>query len=163
MILSKRRATVGSPVLSTPLLYDIQYGSTYSLPCQWRADYPSLPSQLTFYTIFSMKCEQEISDGNYIPIIPCNTTTTTTGYYSSSSPTYGYAVFGGYVLLRDIPYSCTIDTYMIIQPLKIISKPRNLSNSDLQDYLLSGLQLSFLGYRMKGQFCHYKKWNAFQC
>ena len=72
MILSKRRATVGSPVLSTPLLYDIQYGSPYSLPCQWRADYPSLPSQLTFYTIFSMKCEQEINDSNYIPIIPCN-------------------------------------------------------------------------------------------
>ena len=127
MILSKRRATVGSPVLSTPLLYDIQYGSPYSLPCQWRPDYPSLPSQLTFYTIFSIKCEQEISDCNYIPIIPCNTTTTT-GYYSSSSPTYGFAVFGEYVRLGDIPYSCTIDTYMIIQPLKIISRPRNLSD-----------------------------------
>ncbi|RVW22880.1 hypothetical protein CK203_105593 [Vitis vinifera] len=35
-----------------------------------------------FYTILSMNCEQSISDHNYIPIIPCNTT----GYSSSSSP-----------------------------------------------------------------------------
>ena len=163
----KGNCWISSPLQSS--VYDNQYGP-YSLPY-----YPSPPSQLTFYTIFSMKCEQEVSDDNYIPIIPCNTTTTTTGYYSSSSssssssPTYGYAVFGDYVRLGDIPYSCTIGTYMVIQPLKIISKPRNISMSDLQDYLLHGLQLSFLGYfcdrhcGMKGQFCRYEKWNAFQC
>ncbi|RVW87513.1 Leaf rust 10 disease resistance locus receptor-like protein kinase-like 2.4 [Vitis vinifera] len=78
---------------------------------------------------------------------------------SSSSPTYAYAVVGEYVSVGDIPYSCTIGTSIIIQPLKSLPEPSNLSMSDLQDYMLLGLQLSFLPLfcerqcEMKGQVC----------
>ena len=146
---------ISSPLHSSANYYE--WGFPYYLAYQWRADYPSSPSQLAFYTIVSMKCEQTVSDDNYIPIIPCNTTTTTTGY-SSSSPTY--AVFGDYVSVVEIPDSCTIGAYMVIQPLKALPKPSNLSMSDLQDYLLPGLQLSFLRRlcniqcKMKGQYCY---------
>ena len=120
-----------------------------------------------FYTILSMNCEQSISDHNYIPIIPCNTT----GYSSSSSPTYSYAIVGEYVSVVDMPYSCTISTYMVIQPLKALPESSNLSMSDLQDYLLLGLQLSFLPLfcssqrKMKGQICNCTAMdeNTFQC
>ena len=75
MIVVDPQQKKGNCWISCPLhssVYDIQYGSTYSLPYQWRADYPCSHSQLTFYTVFSMQCEQEVSDDNYIPIIPCN-------------------------------------------------------------------------------------------
>ncbi|KAL6320805.1 hypothetical protein AAG906_008805 [Vitis piasezkii] len=106
------------------------------------------------YIIVLMNCEQSIRDDYYIPIIPCNTRGS-----SSSSPTYAYAVVGDYVLVGDIPYSCTIGTSIIIQPLKSLPEPSNLSMSDLQDYMLMGLQLSFLYHfcdrqcKMKGQAC----------
>ena len=120
-------------------------------------------------TIILMKCEESVSQNHYIPIVLCNTT----GYPSSSSPTYVYAVFGDYdVRLGDIPNSCTVGTYMVIQPLKPLPNyPSNLSMSDLQDYLFQGLQLSFLYYfcyrhcEMKGQSCNtsYEESNAFEC
>ena len=113
-----------------------------------------------------MKCEESVSHGDYIPIIPCNTTTTTT----SSSPTYVYAVVGEYMSVDDIPNSCTMSRYMVIQPLKTLPKPSNLSMSDLQDYLLiSGLHLSFLRFfcnrqcTMKGQECLVVGENVFGC
>ncbi|RVW22883.1 Rust resistance kinase Lr10 [Vitis vinifera] len=89
----------------------------------------------------------------------------------SSSPTYAYAVVGDYVSVGDIPYSCTIGTSIIIQSLKSLPEPSNLSMSDLQDYMLMGLQLSFLPLfcnrecEMKGQYCSYADSTeiAFQC
>ncbi|KAJ9678975.1 hypothetical protein PVL29_021020 [Vitis rotundifolia] len=104
--------------------------------------YSPSPSKPISYTIVLMNCEQSNTHDNYIPIIPCNTT----GYSSSSSPTYTYAVVRYNVFLGDISYSCTIGTYMIIQPFRALPKPSNLSMSDLQDYLLLGLQLSFLSH-----------------
>ncbi|XP_034710670.1 uncharacterized protein LOC117933422 [Vitis riparia] len=113
-----------------------------------------------------MNCEQSIRDDNYSHIIPCNTRGS-----SSSSPTYAYAVVGDYVSVGDIPYSCTIGTSIIIQPLKSLPEPSNLSMSDLQDYMLLGLQLSFLELvcnrqcEMKGQACSSTDFtaSAFQC
>ncbi|KAL6321131.1 hypothetical protein AAG906_012903 [Vitis piasezkii] len=117
------------------------------LPYAWKTFYQGSGSGPIFYTILSMNCEQSISDHNYIPIIPCNTT----GYSSSSSPTYSYAIVGEYVSVVDMPYSCTISTYMVIQPLKALPESINLSMSDLQDYLLLGLQLSFLPHFCSSQ------------
>ena len=134
---------------------------TYTLPYLWGVDYR--------YIIVLMKCEEAVSHDDYIPIIPCNTTTTTTT--TSSSPTYVYAVVGDYVLVEDIPNSCTMSKYMVIQPLKALPyKPSNLSMSDLQDYLLiPGLHLSFLPFfcnrqcTMKGQECILGEGNDFKC
>ncbi|KAL6320846.1 hypothetical protein AAG906_008846 [Vitis piasezkii] len=108
-------------LISSPL-NSIDYESPYYLPSIW----------------ILMNCEQSIRDDNYIHIIPCNTRGS-----SSSSPTYAYAVVGDYVG-GDIPYSCTIGTSIIIQPLKSLPEPSNLSMSDLQDYMLLGLFLFWL-------------------
>ncbi|XP_010646999.1 LEAF RUST 10 DISEASE-RESISTANCE LOCUS RECEPTOR-LIKE PROTEIN KINASE-like 2.3 isoform X2 [Vitis vinifera] len=144
--------------ISSPLnsigAYLPYYESPYHLPSEWSAAYFP-PSESMFYTIVLMNCEQSIRDDNYIPIIPCNTTGS-----SSSSPTYAYAVVGEYVSVGDIPYSCTIGTSIIIQPLKSLREPSNLSMSDLQNYMLLGLQLSFLELfcdrqcEMKGRYCY---------
>ena len=143
--------------ISSPLnsigAYLPYYESPYHLPSEWSAAYFP-PSESMFYTIVLMNCEQSIRDDNYIHIIPCNTRGS-----SSSSPTYAYAVVGDYVSVGDIPYSCTIGTSIIIQPLKSLPEPSNLSMSDLQNYMLLGLQLSFLPLfcdrqcEMKGQYC----------
>ncbi|XP_034710666.1 uncharacterized protein LOC117933416 [Vitis riparia] len=75
------------------------------------------------------------------------------------------------VSVGDIPYSCTIGTSIIIQPLKSLREPSDLSMSDLQDYLLLGLQLSYLPHfcqrqcEMKGQYYYDIDFTAtaFQC
>ena len=143
----------------------------YTLPYFWGSayGYNSSSQQTLFYKIVLMKCEEAVSQDDYIPIIPCNTTTTTTTT-TSSSPTYVYAVVGDYVLVEDIPNSCTMSRYMVIQPLKTLPKPINLSMSDLQDYLLiPGLHLSFKPFfcnrqcTMKGQACSLGEGNDFEC
>ncbi|WKA07565.1 hypothetical protein VitviT2T_025372 [Vitis vinifera] len=136
----------GSPLHSIGAYYRMN-GFRSHLPYAWKTFYQGSGSGPIFYTILSMNCEQSISDHNYIPIIPCNTT----GYSSSSSPTYSYAIVGEYVSVVDMPYSCTISTYMVIQPLKALPESINLSMSDLQDYLLLGLQLSFLPHFCSSQ------------
>ncbi|RVW18993.1 Rust resistance kinase Lr10 [Vitis vinifera] len=100
-------------------------------------------------TTVLMNCEQPISDGNYIPITPCNRSNVT----SSSSQAYVYALVGGgdSLLVNDIKYSCTISRTIITQFLK----PGNLSMSDLQEILLQGLDISFLPFRCKSE-CHVK-------
>ncbi|XP_034710667.1 uncharacterized protein LOC117933419 [Vitis riparia] len=155
----KDNCLIPSPLHSIGAYYtEYNYESPYYWPFKWRAVYSPSPSEPISYTIVLMNCEQSNTHDNYIPIIPCNTT----GYSSSSSPTYAYAVVGYNVFLGDIPYSCTIGTYMIIQPLKAFPEPSNLSMSDLQDYLLLGLQLSFLSHfcdhqcKMEGLYCRYE-------
>ena len=133
------------------------------------AFYTSYPYVFPYsYKIVLMKCEESVSEYDYIPIVSCNTT----GYPSSSSPTYVYAVFGEYFRLGDIPNSCTVGTYMLIQTLKPLPNySSNLSMSDLQDYLFQALQLSFLypfcrrHCEMKGQSCNasYGEFYAFDC
>ena len=168
-IVKKQNCWISSPLHSIAAFYSpYPYLFPYSLP---NADY-AWPLELPiFYKIVLMKCEESVSQYDYIPIVSCNTT----GYPSSSSPTYVYAVFGDYVRLGgylpvgDIPNSCTVGTYMVIQPLKPLPNyPSNLSMSDLQDYLFQALQLLFLRFchrhcEMKGQSCNPQKWNAFQC
>ena len=92
-------------------------------------------------TTVLMNCEQPISDSNYIPITPCNSSNVT----SSSSQAYVYALVGGgdSLLVNDIKYSCTILSTIVTRSLK----PGNLSMSDLQEVLLLGLDLSFLRLR----------------
>ena len=154
--LKKAKCWISSPLHSIAAYYTThqEYRFPYYVPY--------------FYIIVLMECEESVSHDDYIPINPCNTTTTTT----SSSPTYVYAVVGDYVLLEDIPNSCTMSRYMVIQPLKALPyKPSNLSMSDLQDYLLiPGLHLSFLPLfchrqcRMKGRYCILGEGNDdFQC
>uniref|UniRef100_F6HD19 Protein kinase domain-containing protein n=1 Tax=Vitis vinifera TaxID=29760 RepID=F6HD19_VITVI len=106
------------------------------------------PHEATNTTVL-MNCEQPISDGNYIPITPCNRSNVT----SSSSQAYVYALVGGgdSLLVNDIKYSCTISRTIITQFLK----PGNLSRSDLQEILLQGLDISFLPFRCKSE-CHMK-------
>ena len=106
------------------------------------------PHEATNTTVL-MNCEQSISDGNYIPITPCNRSNVT----SSSSQAYVYALVGGgdSLLVNDIKYSCTISRTIITQFLK----PGNLSMSDLQEILLQGLDISFLLFRCKSE-CHMK-------
>ena len=164
--LKKGNCLISSPLHSIGAYYRMN-GFRSHLPYAWKTFYQGSGSGPIFYTILSMNCEQSISDHNYIPIIPCNTT----GYSSSSSPTYSYAIVGEYVSVVDMPYSCTISTYMVIQPLKALPESSNLSMSDLQDYLLLGLQLSFLPLfcssqrKMKGQICNCTAMdeNTFQC
>ena len=181
--LKKAKCWISSPLhsivayyYSTPQEHRFQYPHhefrfPYDLPYFWGAAYGyNSPSQQTlFYIIVLMRCKESVSHDDYIPIIPCNTTTTTTTT-TSSSPTYVYAVVGDYVLVEDIPNSCTISRYMVIQPLKTLPKPSNLSMSDLQDYLLiPGLHLSFLPFFCnhlctgKGRRCILRKGNAFEC
>ena len=101
-------------------------------------------------TTVLMNCEQPISDGNYIPSTPCNSSSVT----SSSSQAHVYAlVGGGYTLLvNDIKYSCTILSTIVTR----FMKPGNLSMSDLQEMLLLGVDFSFLSFRCKSK-CG-KKW-----
>ena len=96
-------------------------------------------------TTVLMNCEQPISDGNYIPSTPCNSSSVT----SSSSQAHVYAlVGGGYTLLvNDIKYSCTILSTIVTR----FMKPGNLSMSDLQEMLLLGVDLSFLRFRCKSK------------
>ncbi|KAL6321098.1 hypothetical protein AAG906_012870 [Vitis piasezkii] len=95
-------------------------------------------------TTVLMNCEQPISDGNYIPITPCNGSNVT----SSSSQAYVYALVGGESMgVGDIKYSCTILRTIATRFLK----PGNLSMSDLQEMLLLGVDLSFLRFRCKSK------------
>ena len=148
-IVKKQNCWISSPLHSIP---------AFDTPSPYEFPYS--------YTIILMKCEESVSQNHYIPIVSCNTT----GYPSSSSPTYVYAVFVDYNLtVGDIPNSCTVGTYMVIQPSKPLPNyPSYLSMSDLQDYMFQALQLSFLFFchrhcEMKGQSCNPQKWNAFQC
>ena len=105
-------------------------------------------------TVVLMNCARPIFDQYYIPIVPCNRTDAT---FSSSQP-YFYALVGGSKQVRDLPYSCTIGMTVVTGNLKAVSEPSNLSSSDLQEKLLMGLQLSFLGFRcheckVKGRWC----------
>ena len=148
--------------ISSPLHSIAAYYSTHQ---EYEFPYNSPSQQTFFYIIVLMNCEESVSHDDYIPIIPCNTTSTT-----SSSPTYVYAVVGDNVSVEDIPNSCTISRYMVIQPLKALPEPSNLSMSDLQDYLLiPGLHLSFWPFfcdrqcTMKGQACSLGEGNDFEC
>ena len=95
-------------------------------------------------TTVLMNCEQPISDDNYIPITPCNSSNVT----SSSSQAHVYALVGGkYMLVNDIKYSCTILSTITTQFLK----SGNLSMSDLLEVLLLGLDFSFLRFRCKNE------------
>ncbi|KAJ9672446.1 hypothetical protein PVL29_025884 [Vitis rotundifolia] len=163
----KDNCWISSPLHSIGAYY-IYYESPYYLPYEWSAAHPPHylpsewsaayppPSESIFYRIVLMNCEQSIRDDNYIHIIPCNTRGS-----SSSSPTYAYAVVGDYVSVGAI-----IDTSIIIQPLKSLPEPSNPSMSDLQDYMLLGLQPSFLPLfcfrqcEMKGQYCSYTNFNG---
>ena len=138
--LKKGKCWISSPLHSIAAYYSThqEYEFPYTLSSFWGADYR--------YIIVLMKCEESVSHDDYIPIIPCNTTTTTTTTTTSSSPTYVYAVVGDYVLVGDIPNSCTMSRYMVIQPLKELPKPSNLSMSDLQDLLIPGLRFSFMPF-----------------
>ncbi|KAJ9679772.1 hypothetical protein PVL29_021627 [Vitis rotundifolia] len=134
----------GNCLISSPLhsigAYYTNYESPYYLPSEWSAAHPPhyLPSEWS---------------AAYPP--PYESIFYRTVLMNS------YAVVGDYVSVGDIPYSCTISTSIIIQPLKSLPEPSNLSMSDLQDYMLLGLQLSFVGLfcdrqcEMKGQFCSY--------
>ena len=103
-------------------------------------------------TTVLMNCEQPISDGNYIPITPCNSSNVT----SSSSQAHLYALVGGkYMEVGDIKYSCTILRTIATRFLK----HDNLSMSDLQEVLLLGLDLSFLSFRCKSE-CEVKGLNC---
>ncbi|XP_034711033.1 uncharacterized protein LOC117933666 [Vitis riparia] len=167
----KDNCWISSPLHSigasyTGIEYEYGYEFPYSVPRQWKYANSLARFEPIVYTIVLIKCQQSVSGDNYIPIIPCNTRGS-----SSSSPTYAYAVVGDYVSVGDIPYSCTIGTSIIIQPLKSLREPSNLSMSDLQDYLLLGLQLSYLPQfchrqcKMKGQYCYGIDFTAtaFQC
>ena len=99
-------------------------------------------------TTVLMKCEGPISDGNYIPITPCNVTSSSSSYSSSSQPyNYVYALVGGdFLLVNDLKYSyCTIISRTFIT--QFLKPGRILSMSDLQEALLLGFDLSFF------QFC----------
>ncbi|KAJ9679764.1 hypothetical protein PVL29_021621 [Vitis rotundifolia] len=103
------------------------------------------PYEATNTTVL-MNCEQPISDGNYIPITPCDRSNVT----SSSSQAYVYAlVRGKYMEVGDIKYSCTIHRTIITQFLK----PSNLSMSDLQEMLFLGLDLSFVRFERANLRC----------
>ena len=121
--------------LSTPL-YSLSYYSLGSYDTNWE--------EVTNTTVL-MNCEQPISDGNYIPITPCNRSNET----SSSSQAYVYALVGGgdSLLVNDIMYSCTILPTIVTR----FMKPGNLSMSDLQEMLLLGVDLSFLRFRCKSK------------
>ena len=110
------------------------------------------PHEATNTTVL-MNCEQPISDGNYIPITPCNRSNVT----SSSSQAYVYALVGDfYMEVGEIKYSCTI---LRTIATRLILKPGNLSMSDLQEMLLLGLELSFLSFRCKSE-CWVKSQNC---
>ena len=167
-IVKKQNCWISSPLHSIAAFYPTYVVDEfpYSLPFERRKAYDPTPFEFIFSKIVLMKCEESVNQYDYIPIVSGNTT----GYPSSSSPTYVYAVFGDHVRMVDIPNSCTVGTYMVIQPLKPLPNyPSNLSMSDLQDYLFQGLQLSFLQFcyphcEMKGQFCSsYEESNGFQC
>ena len=157
-IVKKQNCWISSPLHSIPAFYTpYPYEFPYSLP----VDEP------INFKIVLMKCEELVSQYDYIPIVSCNSTT---GYPSSSSPTYVYAVFGEYFRLGDIPNSCTVGTYMVIQTLKPLPNyPSYISMSDLQDYLFQGLKLSFYYHfcrrhcEMKWQSCYYQEWDGFEC
>ena len=120
--------------LSTPL-YSLSYYSLGSYDANWE--------EVTNTTVL-MNCEQPISDGNYIPITPCNRSDVT----SPSSQAYVYALVGReYLRVTDIKYSCTISRTIITQSLK----PGNLSMSDLQEVLLLGVDLSLFNFRCKSE------------
>ncbi|XP_059599318.1 rust resistance kinase Lr10-like isoform X2 [Vitis vinifera] len=127
--------------LSTPL-YSLSYYSLGSYDTNWE--------EVTNTTVL-MNCEQPISDGNYIPITPCNRSNVT----SSSSQAYVYALVGDlYMEVGEIKYSCTILRTIATRFLK----HGNLSMSDLQEVLLLGLDLSFFG-RCKSE-CEVKGLNC---
>ncbi|KAL6320827.1 hypothetical protein AAG906_008827 [Vitis piasezkii] len=132
-LVCENNRTMGN-CLSTPL-YSLSYYSLGSYDTNWE--------EVTNTTVL-MNCEQPISDGNYIPITPCNRSNVT----SSSSQAYVYALVGDfYMEVGEIKYSCTILRTIATRFLK----PGNLSMSDLQEMLLLGLELSFLRFRCKSE------------
>ncbi|KAL6321151.1 hypothetical protein AAG906_012923 [Vitis piasezkii] len=84
------------------------------------------PHEATNTTVL-MNCEQPISDGNYIPITPCNRSNVT----SSSSQAYVYALVGGG------------------------DSSRQSFNVRFARNTSSGLDISFLPFRCKSE-CHMK-------
>ena len=116
-------------------------------------------------TIVLMNCTRPISDQNYIPITPCNTSTNGS---SSSSQSYAYALVGNSKKVRDLPYSCTFGTTIITGKLQVVSEPPIRSMSDVQQSLLMGVELSFFRFRCsecaKGQDCYLNfSDNTIQC
>ncbi|KAJ9679803.1 hypothetical protein PVL29_021652 [Vitis rotundifolia] len=123
---------------STPL-----YSLTRGIFSFYETAYYLHTDEVTNTTVL-MSCEQPISDGNYIPITPCNSSSVT----SSSSQAYVYALVGADSLrVNDTKYSCTILRIIVTRFLK----PGNLLMSDLQEMLLRGVDLSFLGFRCKSK------------
>lgn len=129
--------------LSTPLYRltpnNFSYDDPYAWPYYWR-----------FRTTVLMGCSKPISDNNFIPITPCN----------SSNLPYHYALSGDGEFLKvgDLPGSCTIGKTMFSE-METASESGNRSMSSLQDQLLRGIELSFLQIRcyrecqVKGNGC----------
>ncbi|KAJ9679796.1 hypothetical protein PVL29_021646 [Vitis rotundifolia] len=138
------------PISTTIAIHMVEKGNYFSTPRRSLtvdqfdsfdgSAYYLNPYEATNTTVL-MNCEQPISDGNYIPITPCDSSNVT----SSSSQAYVYALVGGkYMEVGDIKYSCTIHRTQFL-------KPSNLSMSDLQEILFLGLDLSFVRFRCKSE------------
>ena len=129
---------------STPLY------SSFSMPSCWSFSnmlhnsdpYPDYkdpyycPDEWERNTIVLLSCERPISDQNYIPTILCNRSEDN---ISSSSRTYAYVLAGESVQAGLIRDSCTIALTFVAQ-----SELSSYSISDLQEKLLTGIDLSFL-------------------
>ncbi|RVW87572.1 Rust resistance kinase Lr10 [Vitis vinifera] len=129
---------------STPLY------SSFSMPSCWSFSnmlhnsdpYPDYkdpyycPDEWERNTIVLLSCERPISDQNYIPTILCNRSEDN---ISSSSQTYAYVLAGESVQAGLIRDSCTIALTFVAQ-----SELSSYSISDLQEKLLTGIDLSFL-------------------
>ena len=102
-------------------------------------------------TIVLMNCTRPISDPNYIPITPCNTSTNASSS-SSSSQSYSYALVGDSKEVGDLPYSCTFGATILTGKFQTVSEPPRRSMSDLQESLITGLEVSFL--RSRCSECH---------
>ena len=119
-----------------------------------------------YNTIVLMNCSRPIRDRNYIPITLCNTSKNSSSF---SSQTYAYALVGDSKKVTDLSYSCTLGPTVITGNFRTVSGPPSRSMSDLQQSLLMGLELSFLGFRcnecfVKGESCSKKfSHNTIQC
>lgn len=134
----------------------IEKGNCFSTPLYSLAPYNyRFRSGFGHNTIVLMNCTRQISDQNYIPITPCNTSTNGS---SPSSPSYTYALVGNSKRVSDLPYSCTFGTTVITGKLQAVSEPPIRSMSDVQQSLLMGVELSFLRFRCsecaKGLLCY---------
>lgn len=129
----------------TVVVPGIEKGNCFSTPLySLTTGYVSQYDIVGHNTIVLMNCTRSISDQNYIPITPCNTTVNSS---SSSKQSYAYALVGDAKEARDLPYSCTFGVTIVTGKLNTVSVLPSRSMSDLQESLLMGLELSFLGFR----------------